>query len=160
MEGRGAKVSSTSSLFPLLALYPLITKTTAKAILNNPSTYEIINPADFGMSRYVHFASRLTGWNAIKSRAAQLNIEMTDAEYKVCTAKIKALADIRPIAVDDADSIISTFHRSIKLGKELDLLPNMTEEEKALFAKKEQEIASMPEKKALDVEASTPEAAA
>jgi len=85
---------------------------------------------------------------------------MTDAEYKVCTAKIKALADIRPIAVDDADSIISTFHRSIKLGKELDLLPNMTEEEKALFAKKEQEIASMPEKKALDVEASTPEAAA
>jgi len=112
------------------------------------------------MSRYVHFASRLTGWNAIKSRAAQLNIEMTDAEYKVCTAKIKALADIRPIAVDDADSIISTFHRSIKLGKELDLLPNMTEEEKALFAKKEQEIASMPEKKALDVEASTPEAAA
>merc|ERR1712072_509439 len=32
----------------------------AKAILNNPSTYEIINPADFGMSRYVHFASRLT----------------------------------------------------------------------------------------------------
>jgi hypothetical protein len=64
----------------------------AKAILNNPSTYEIINPADFGMTRYVHFASRLTGWNAIKSRAAQLNIEMTDEQYKECTAKIKALA--------------------------------------------------------------------
>lgn len=27
----------------------------------DPSTYEIINPADFGMTRYVHFASRLTG---------------------------------------------------------------------------------------------------
>lgn len=40
----------------------------AKAILANPATYEIINPADFGMQRYVHFASRLTGWNAIKSR--------------------------------------------------------------------------------------------
>ncbi len=64
----------------------------AKAILNNPSTYEIINPADFGMTRYVHFASRLTGWNAIKSRAAQLNIDMTDEQYKECTAKIKALA--------------------------------------------------------------------
>jgi homocitrate synthase len=25
----------------------------AKAILANPSTYEILNPADFGMSRYV-----------------------------------------------------------------------------------------------------------
>ena len=28
----------------------------AKAILNNPSTYEILNPADFGLTRYVHFA--------------------------------------------------------------------------------------------------------
>src|ERR1700744_507732 len=103
----------------------LLTFPHAKAILNNPSTYEIINPADFSMSRYVHFASPLTGWNAIKSRAGQLNIEMIDEQYKECTAKIKALADIRPIAVDDADSIIRAFHRSLKLGKEIDLLPNM-----------------------------------
>lgn len=41
---------------------------TAKAILANPATYEAIDPRDFGMQRYVHFASRLTGWNAIKSR--------------------------------------------------------------------------------------------
>jgi homocitrate synthase len=73
----------------------------AKAILNNPSTYEIINPADFGITRYVHFASRLTGWNAIKSRVEQLNLDMTDAQCKECTAKIKALADIRPLNVDD-----------------------------------------------------------
>jgi len=26
------------------------------------------------------------------------------------TAKIKALADVRPIAIDDADSIIRSFH--------------------------------------------------
>jgi len=121
----------------------------AKAILNNPSTYEIINPADFGMSRYVHFASRLTGWNAIKSRANQLNIEMTDDQYKQCTQKIKALADIRSIAIDDADSIIRAFHRGTKLGREVELLPNMTEEEKALLAQKEKEIAG-PEKRALD----------
>ncbi|KAG9229598.1 mitochondrial putative homocitrate synthase [Amylocarpus encephaloides] len=126
----------------------------AKAILNNPSTYEIINPADFGMSRYVHFASRLTGWNAIKSRAAQLNIEMTDAQYKECTAKIKALADIRPIAVDDADSIIRAFHRGLKLGKPVDLLPNMTAEEKAAFELKEKDI-NMLEKRQLDA-ADTP----
>ncbi|KAI0997143.1 Homocitrate synthase [Podosphaera aphanis] len=110
----------------------------AKAILNNPSTYEIINPSDFGMSRYVHFASRLTGWNAIKSRATQLNIEMTDEEFKECTQKIKALADIRPIAVDDADSIIRAFHRSMKLGKPLDLLPNLTEDEKMLLSQIEE----------------------
>ena len=33
----------------------------AKAILANPTTYEIINPVDFGMTRYIHFAHRLTG---------------------------------------------------------------------------------------------------
>ncbi|ESZ94221.1 homocitrate synthase [Sclerotinia borealis F-4128] len=122
----------------------------AKAILNNPSTYEIINPADFGMTRYVHFASRLTGWNAIKSRANQLNIEMTDAQYKECTAKIKALADIRSIAVDDADSIIRAFHRQTKTGKAVELLPNLTEDEKALLAKKDSEISGVPEKRKLD----------
>ncbi|KAL2119917.1 hypothetical protein VTJ04DRAFT_6878 [Mycothermus thermophilus] len=85
----------------------------AKAILNNPSTYEILNPADFGLTRYVHFASRLTGWNAVKTRVGQLGLSMTDEQVKEVTAKIKALADVRPIAIDDADSIIRTYHLSI-----------------------------------------------
>ena len=122
----------------------------AKAILNNPSTYEIIDPADIGMTRYVHFASRLTGWNAIKSRAQQLSIEMTDAQYKECTTKIKALADIRPIAIDDADSIIHAFHRNLLRGEDKPLLPNMTQKEQTLLAEKEEEISTEPEKRALD----------
>ncbi|TWU72852.1 hypothetical protein ED733_002922 [Metarhizium rileyi] len=85
----------------------------AKAILQNPSTYEIIDPADFGMTRYVHFASRLTGWNAIKTRVSQLGLEMSDDQVKFVTAKIKALADVRPIAIDDADSIIRAFHLTL-----------------------------------------------
>ncbi|KAL2149267.1 hypothetical protein VTH82DRAFT_8615 [Thermothelomyces myriococcoides] len=86
----------------------------AKAILNNPSTYEILNPADFGLTRYVHFASRLTGWNAVKTRAGQLGLNMTDDQIKEVTAKIKALADVRPIAIDDADSIIRSFHLTLQ----------------------------------------------
>ncbi|KIW08422.1 homocitrate synthase, mitochondrial [Verruconis gallopava] len=82
----------------------------AKAILNNPSTYEILNPNDFGLTRYVHFASRLTGWNAVKTRVGQLGLNLTDDQCKEVTAKIKALADVRPIAIDDADSIIRSFH--------------------------------------------------
>ncbi|KAK1964237.1 homocitrate synthase [Colletotrichum sublineola] len=128
----------------------------AKAILNNPSTYEIINPADFGMSRYVHFASRLTGWNAIKSRVEQLGLTMTDAQVKVVTQKIKALADVRPIAIDDADSIIRTFHLNITEGEEKPLLPNMTAEEQAKFEKAERELAGEPEKRALDQAAEEP----
>jgi homocitrate synthase len=86
----------------------------AKAILNNPSTYEIIDPADFGMTRYVHFASRLTGWNAIKTRVGQLGLSLTDEQIKFVTSKIKALADVRPIAIDDADSIIRAFHLDLE----------------------------------------------
>lgn len=123
----------------------------AKAILANPSTYEIIDPSDFGMSRYVHFASRLTGWNAIKSRAQQLQIEMTDAQYKECTAKIKALADIRPIAIDDADSIIHAFYRNIKSGRNDRIeLPNMTGAEMKKLAAQEQGDSKLPEKRRLD----------
>ncbi|KAH8736757.1 hypothetical protein BGZ61DRAFT_436974 [Ilyonectria robusta] len=78
------------------------------------STYEIINPADFGLGRYVHFAHRLTGWNAIKSRVEQLGLHMTDAQVKLLTSKIKAMADIRPLAIDDADSIIRSFHLDLQ----------------------------------------------
>ncbi|KAK4191319.1 hypothetical protein QBC35DRAFT_538265 [Podospora australis] len=82
----------------------------AKAILNNPSTYEIIDPADFGMTRYVYCASRLTGWNAIKVRVEQLGLTMADDQVKEVTRKIKPMAGIRPISIDDTDSIIRTFH--------------------------------------------------
>ena len=61
----------------------------AKAILANPSTYEILNPNDFGLTRYIHFANRLTGWNAIKSRVDQLNLHLTDDQVKEVTNKIK-----------------------------------------------------------------------
>ncbi|KAG5972375.1 Saccharopine dehydrogenase [Claviceps cyperi] len=89
----------------------------AKAILANPSTYEILSPEDYGLNRYVHFASRLTGWNAIKSRVEQLGLAMSDAQVKEVTAKIKQMADIRPLAIDDTDSIIRSFHLEIQEQK-------------------------------------------
>jgi homocitrate synthase len=125
----------------------------AKAILNNPSTYEIINPQDFGMSRYVHFASRLTGWNAIKSRAEQLGLQMTDAQYKECTTKIKAIADIRKIALDDTDSIIRTYYHNLHHPEEKPLLPGMTAEEEKKFLEAEKELLGVKEKRELDVTA-------
>ncbi|QLL34917.1 hypothetical protein HG536_0H02920 [Torulaspora globosa] len=85
----------------------------AKAILANPSTYEILNPADFGISRYIHFANRLTGWNAIKSRVEQLNLQLTDDQIKEVTAKIKQMGDIRPLGIDDVDSVIKDYHAEL-----------------------------------------------
>jgi homocitrate synthase len=125
----------------------------AKAILNNPSTYEIISPSDFGMSRYVHFASRLTGWNAIKSRADQLGLQMTDAQYKECTAEIKKMADVKKITLDDTDAMIRLFHHNLHSQDKKPLLPGLTEEEQKKLEKVDLEIEGLPEKRQLDAEA-------
>lgn len=89
----------------------------AKAILANPATYEILNPADFGMTRYVSIGHRLTGWNAVKSRAEQLNLTMTDEQVKDATAKIKELADVRTQSMEDVDTMLRVYHSAIQAGK-------------------------------------------
>jgi len=78
----------------------------AKAILNNPETYEILNPQAFGLTRYVSIAHRLTGWNAIKNRAEQLGLDLSDAALKAITGHIKALADEKQLALSDVDSLL------------------------------------------------------
>lgn len=82
----------------------------AKAILNNPSTYEILKPEDFGVTRFVHIAHRLTGWNAVKYRVEQLQLRMTDDEIKEATVKIKNLGDIKHQTLDDVDAVLREFH--------------------------------------------------
>ncbi|CVL07031.1 related to homocitrate synthase, mitochondrial precursor [Fusarium proliferatum] len=86
----------------------------AKAILNDPSTYEILKPEDFGLSRYVHFTSSLTGWNAIKSRVDQLCLKMTDAQVKECTAKLESMADLKVMTLDESDALIRSFHLKLQ----------------------------------------------
>lgn len=82
----------------------------AKAILNNPSTYEILDPADFGLTRYIHVAHRLTGWNAIKQRAEQLQLNLSDDAIKAITAQIKTLADQKRLNLDDVDVLLRSYH--------------------------------------------------
>lgn len=84
----------------------------AKAILNNPSTYEILNPHDFGMTRYVSIGHRLTGWNAVKNRVEQLDLDLTDDDAKAVTNKIKELADVRPLSLDDVDVLLRSYHQA------------------------------------------------
>ena len=85
----------------------------AKAILNNPQTYEILSPEDFGMSRYISIAHRLTGWNAIKSRADQLNLDLHDEDIKAATRHIKELADQKPLSLGDVDAILRSWHAKL-----------------------------------------------
>jgi homocitrate synthase len=95
----------------------------AKAILNNPSTYEILDPADFGLTRYVHVAHRLTGWNAIKQRAEQLQLNLSDDQIKQITAQIKALADQKNLSLDDVDVLLRDYHSQMIAAENLDILP-------------------------------------
>lgn len=78
----------------------------AKALLNNPETYEILKPEDFGMKRYIKIAHKLTGRNAIGYRARQLGLDLTDTHIKEATQRIKALADVQPLTLDDVDNIL------------------------------------------------------
>ena len=78
----------------------------AKAILNNPETYEILDPRDFGLTRYISIAHKLTGWNAIKDRAEQLGLSLTDEQIKMVTTHVKEMADIKPIDLEDVDELL------------------------------------------------------
>ncbi|MFN2110907.1 MAG: homocitrate synthase [Anaerolineae bacterium] len=78
----------------------------AKAILNNPETYEILNPQAFGLTRYISIAHRLTGWNAIKNRSEQLGLTLDDDHIKMITEHIKALADEKALSLDDVDALL------------------------------------------------------
>jgi len=80
-----------------------------KAVLAAPETYESINPADFGLTRDVKIAHRLTGWNAIRSRAQELGLSLSDAQIKQVTQRIKTLADQRPLGTDDVDDLLRTW---------------------------------------------------
>jgi homocitrate synthase len=77
-----------------------------KAVLNNPETYEVLKPEDFGLTRYIHIAHRLTGWNAIRYRADQLGLELTDDEIRKITDEVKTMADLHPLTLDEVDSLL------------------------------------------------------
>ena len=78
----------------------------AKAMLNNPDTYEILDPADFGLTRYISIAHKLTGWNAIQDRAAQLGISIEPENLQAVTRHIKDLADHKRLTLNDVDDVL------------------------------------------------------
>ncbi len=78
------------------------------AVLQNPTSYEAINPADFGIERAIDVAHRLVGWNAIRDRAAALGLALSETDLRAATTRIKALADSRRITLHDVDAILQS----------------------------------------------------
>ena len=78
-----------------------------KAVLLNPTTYEAIDPGDFGMSRMIDVAHRLVGRNAIRDRALGLGIHLCEEALQQVTARVKSMADDQPITVADVDRMLN-----------------------------------------------------
>ncbi len=78
----------------------------AKAVLNNPETYEILQPADFGLTREVAIGHRLTGWNAIRERSRALGLNLDDTTLKAITQDVKRRADVQPLNLDEIDGLL------------------------------------------------------
>jgi homocitrate synthase len=77
-----------------------------KAIYVNPNSYEILDPADFGLTRTMNIAHRLTGHNAVGKRAEELGLTFGKDELRTITKQIKALADAGPLSMDQLDNLL------------------------------------------------------
>ncbi|MBZ0300680.1 MAG: homocitrate synthase [Anaerolineae bacterium] len=76
------------------------------AVLQNPTSYEAIDPAEFGLRRSIDLAHRLVGWNAVRDRAATLGLALTEEALRGATQRIKVLADERRITIEDVDAVL------------------------------------------------------
>ena len=65
----------------------------------------------------------------------------------------RALADVRPIQIDDADSIIRSFHFNLHNEQEKPLVPGLTKSEQAAFVEAEKKLSVEKEGKHLIDEA-------
>jgi homocitrate synthase len=77
-----------------------------KAIYLNPNSYEILDPADFGLERTINIAHRLTGHNAVGRRAEELGLSFGKDDLREITKRIKAMGDAGPLSMDQLDSIL------------------------------------------------------
>src|SRR2546427_11868912 len=80
-----------------------------KAIYINPNSYEILDPADFGLERTMKIAHRLTGHNAVGKRAEQLGLTFDKDELREITKKIKAIADAGPLSIEQLDAVLKDW---------------------------------------------------
>jgi homocitrate synthase len=78
----------------------------AKAVLADPSTYEILDPQDFGLSREIAMGHRLTGWNTIRDRAQTLGLALDDDTIRAVTQDVKQKADTKPLLLDEIDALL------------------------------------------------------
>eukprot|EP00808_Paulinella_micropora_P002698 g3664.t1 len=78
----------------------------SKAVMANPSAYEVIDPRDWGVDRRIQVGHRLTGWNALAQKAKDLGLNLTAEQVKQATALVKELSDKRKVGPKDVERIL------------------------------------------------------
>jgi homocitrate synthase len=79
------------------------------AVLNDPRSYEVLDPAIFGRQRTVAVAHRLVGRHAVTARARELGVALDEAQARAATARIKSLADHAPLDPAAVDAIVREY---------------------------------------------------
>eukprot|EP00127_Corallochytrium_limacisporum_P006269 Clim_evm13s224 gene=Clim_evmTU13s224 len=93
----------------------------SKAVMQNPGSYEVLDPDDFGVNRNIQVAHRLTGWNAVQKRAQALGLALEDKQVKAATLYIKNLADRQAVSSDDLDAVLRAYQDMESLPADEDL---------------------------------------
>lgn len=77
-----------------------------KAVLNNPRSYEVLNPGDFGLKRHIDVGSRFTGHNAVGHYAATLGLCLSASEVCNLTQALKERADQGSLIQEEVDAFM------------------------------------------------------
>jgi len=77
-----------------------------KSVLSEPTTYEVLDPARFGLSRQVLSGHQLTGHNVIRHRTQELGLDLDDDQLRALAAEVSRRADTRPLATSELDELL------------------------------------------------------
>jgi homocitrate synthase len=87
-----------------------------KAVLQNPRSYEVLNPQDFGLARHVDLGSRLTGRYAVGHHAATLGLQLDNDEINQLTRALRERAESGALNQDEVDSFIHQWYQEQQKG--------------------------------------------
>ena len=82
-----------------------------KAVLRNSRSYEVLDPNDFGLTRYVDVGSRFTGRYAVGHRATTLGLRLSDHEVCDLTQALKERAEGGSLDQEEVDAFIHAWYQ-------------------------------------------------
>ncbi|MCG8569919.1 MAG: homocitrate synthase [Spirochaetes bacterium] len=87
------------------------------AIIQNPETYEILKPEDFGLHRTISVANKMVGIHVIEQRTKELGLKMNHDNLVELVKKIKNISDVEILNDDKLNQIIRDFSQSLSISK-------------------------------------------